>query len=68
MTSKENRSRLIELMFVVLVSTVVGMVSGGAAIFTMLDVKEPEYSYVENNSDLSEVNSVYEDIISKYYK
>lgn len=68
MISKENRSRLIELMFVVLVSTVVGMVSGGAAIFTMLDVKEPEYSYVENNSDLSEVNSVYEDIISKYYK
>lgn len=68
MTSKENKSRLIELMFVVLVSTVVGMVSGGAAIFTMLDIKEPNYSYSENNSDLSEVNSVYEDIITKYYK
>ncbi len=68
MTSKENKSRLIELMFVVLVSTVVGMVSGGAAIFTMLDIKGPNYSYSENNSDLSEVNSVYEDIITKYYK
>ncbi len=68
MTNKEKRNRLIELMFVILVSTIVGMISGGAAIFTMLDVKDKSYSFESKNNDLSEVNSVYEDIVKKYYK
>lgn len=68
MTNKEKRNRLIELMFVILVSTIVGMISGGAAIFTMLDVKDKNYSFESKNNDLSEVNSVYEDIVKKYYK
>lgn len=68
MTNKEKRNRLIELMFVILVSTIVGMISGGAAIFTMLDVKDKNYSFESKNNDLSEFNSVYEDILKKYYK
>lgn len=68
MTNKEKRNRLIELMFVILVSTIVGMISGGAAIFTMLDVKDKNYSFESKNNDLSEVNSVYEDIVKNYYK
>lgn len=69
MTNKEKKNRLIELMFVILVSTIVGMISGGAAIFSMLDIKEVNYSFSpKTNGDLSEVNSVYEDIVNKYYK
>ena len=69
MKTKDRTNRLIELMFVILVSTVVGMISGGAAIFTMLDVKEEVPNVNEQaNSDFSELNSVYKDIISKYYK
>jgi len=69
MTNKEKKNRLVELMFVILVSTVVGMISGGAAIFSMLDVKEVNYSLKPKiNSELSELNSVYEDIVGKYYK
>lgn len=66
MTNKEKRNRLIELMFVIIVSTIVGMISGGAAIFSMVDIKE--INYENKSNDLSEINSVYEDILDKYYK
>ncbi len=66
MTNKEKKNRLIELMFVIVVSTIVGMISGGAAIFSMLDIKE--VTYVNRSGDLSEINDVYNDILSKYYK
>lgn len=68
MTNKEKKNRLIELMFVILVSTVVGMISGGAAIFSMLDIKEINLGSNKLTGDLSEINSVYEDILGKYYK
>lgn len=69
MTTKDRTYRLIELMFVILVSTIVGMISGGAAIFTMLDVKQPtKFSETTFSGELSEVNSVYQDIMDKYYK
>ncbi len=69
MTTKDRNNRLIELMFVILVSTVVGMISGGAAIFTMLDVDQPtKVAEVNVSGDLSEVNSVYEDILDNYYR
>jgi carboxyl-terminal processing protease len=66
MTNKEKKYRLMELMFVILVSTIVGMISGGAAIFTMLDIKE--INYVDKKDDLEEVGAVYEDILNNYYK
>lgn len=65
---KKNKCyyRLLELIFVIATSTVIGMLSGGAAIYSMFQVKDN--TYIERNNDLEEVSNVYHEILNNYYK
>lgn len=67
---KDSYYRLIELVIVVMISTMIGMFSGGAAIFTMSEIKKEECKECieNNNKDLNELSNIYEEILNNYYK
>jgi carboxyl-terminal processing protease len=69
---KDAYYRLIELVIVVMVSTMIGMFSGGASVFTMIEIKNSECKECKAdksiNNDLSEVSDIYEQLIDNYYK
>lgn len=61
----KKRNNLIDTLIVVFVACFVGMISGGAAIFTMNDkgMLTPEYT-----SSLDEISDIYQKIIKEYYQ
>lgn len=67
---KDSYQRLIELVIVVMISTMIGMFSGGATIFTMMNDKEIEREKCEaiKNDDVNEIVNIYEEIVNNYYK
>lgn len=66
---KDAYSRLIELSIVVMISTMVGMFSGGAAIFTMMETNKDKSDTCKSNinTDLSGLSTIYDQIVNKYY-
>lgn len=59
---KKSNKRLLEIIFVVFISTFIGMLSGVAAIYTIMSESDKN-----DSSKLSEIDAMYDKIVNDYY-
>ena len=58
--------QFIELILITMLATTIGMISGGAAVFTAMNYKDEDDITVEPGSN--EITEMYNQILSRYYK
>ena len=63
--AKNSDNRLVDILVVVFISSIVGMLAGGSAVYTMS--YEKNYNSNNSNTELAEIGQIYEKIVDEYY-
>jgi len=63
---KKQKTKLLDILIVVFIATLVGMIAGGATLFSMYYEKNSNSSNI-NYSNLGEISELYKKILDEYY-